>query len=185
MPDGPDFPDDDLDPDPLSVIDLLDRMESLVNQSRRVPLTPNIVVNEEELLDTIDHIRVGLPDEVKEARLLLEERNVRLREASQQAEQIVAAAQERADRLTDDHEIARRAAADAEQMVSEARERSRRVRYEADEYVRDTMEELEGHLGQALATVRKGLETLAASRRPDADQEEPPRAGRGRRRRVR
>ncbi|HVA20798.1 MAG TPA: hypothetical protein VNN74_01695 [Candidatus Micrarchaeia archaeon] len=185
MHDGPGFRDDDLDEEPMSVIDLLDRMESLVNQSRRVPLTPNVVVNEEELLDSIDHIRVGLPDEVKEARLLLEERDARLREASQQAEQIVVSAQERADRLTDDHEIARRAAADAEHMVTEARERSRRVRREADDYVRDTMEQLEGHLGQTLATVRKGLESLAASRRPDGDGDDPERATRGRRRRPR
>ncbi|HUY96142.1 MAG TPA: hypothetical protein VMW47_00690 [Verrucomicrobiae bacterium] len=185
MPDGPDFPDDDLEQEPASVIDLLDRMESLVNQSRRVPLTPNIVVNEEDLLDAIDHIRVGLPDEVKEARLLLEEREARLREASQQAEQIVAAAQERADRLTDDHEIARRAAAEAEQMVSEARDRSRRMRREAEDYVRDTMEELDGHLGQALATVRKGLDSLAASRRPEEGTEEEARGGRRRRRGAR
>ncbi len=184
MHDGSDFHDDDLDEAPASVIDLLDRMETLVNQSRRVPLTPNIVVNEEELLDTLDHIRVGLPDEVKEARLLLEEREQRLRDASQQAQQIVAAAEERADRLTDDHEIARRAQADAERMLAEARERSRRVRREADDYVRQTMEELEERLGQALQTVRKGLDSLSARRTEAGDDGEVPTA-RGRRRRVR
>ena len=160
MDDSPTYTDDDGDGDPLSVIDLLDRIEGLINGSRRVPLTPNIVVNEEEILDALDQIRMALPDEIKEARLLIEERDVRLREASQEAEQLVAVAQERAERLVDDHEIARRAASEAEQMMTEARERSRRVRREADEYVRGTMEELEAHLTATLQTVRKGLETL-------------------------
>ncbi|MHB8325016.1 MAG: hypothetical protein ACYDHB_11445, partial [Candidatus Dormibacteria bacterium] len=75
----------DLEPEPVSIIDMLDRLESLVNQSRRVPLTPNIVVNEEEILDVLDQIRVGIPEEIKEARMVLETRESRLREAQEQA----------------------------------------------------------------------------------------------------
>ncbi len=63
----------------VSIFDVLDQLEALVNQSRRVPLTPNVVINEDEILDAIDQIRVGLPDEIKEARLVLETREARLR----------------------------------------------------------------------------------------------------------
>ncbi|MGH7698824.1 MAG: hypothetical protein ACRENV_09155, partial [Candidatus Dormibacteria bacterium] len=72
-------------PEGVSIFDVLDRLESLVNQSRRLPLTPNIVVNEEDILEAVDQIRMALPDEVREARMVLESREARLREAAEQA----------------------------------------------------------------------------------------------------
>ncbi len=164
-------------PEAISVFDVLDRLEGLVNQSRRLPLTSTIVVSEEEILEALDQIRMALPDEIRESRMVLENREARYREASEQAEQTLLAAQERADRLTDDHELTRRANLEADRLLTEARERSRKMRRDADDYVRDRMEELETELTSALAQVRRGLETLA----PGAEGGEKPK-GRGRKR---
>ena len=87
------------------------------------------------------------------------------------------AAQERADRLTDDHELTRRANAEADRLLTEARERTRKMRHDTDDYVRDRMGELETELSSALAQVRRGLETLDSGQ----DGGEKPK-GRGRRR---
>lgn len=165
------------EPDGISIFDVLDRLEALVNQSRRLPLTSSIVVGEEEILEALDQIRVSLPDEIREARMVLESRESRLREAAEQAEQTLLAAQERADRLTDDHEVTRRATAEADRLLTEARERSRKMRRDTDDYVRDRMEELEGELASALAQVRRGLETLQ-----QGEEGEPKAKGKGRRR---
>ncbi|MGA9775430.1 MAG: ATPase [Candidatus Dormiibacterota bacterium] len=173
-----DSPDEfDVEPERVSIFDLLDHLEALVNQSRRVPLTPNVVVNEDEILDALDQIRVGLPEEIKEARLVLESREARLREAQEQADQTLLAAQERAERLTDQHEIMRRASSEAEELLTDARERSRKMRRDAEEYTRERMEELETQLSSSLSQVRRGLETLEAGH----EGEERPK-GRGRRR---
>jgi F0F1-type ATP synthase membrane subunit b/b' len=170
---------DDFAPDPegISIFDVLDRLEAMVNQSRRLPLTSSIVVGEDEILEALDQIRVSLPDEIREARMVLETREARIREAGEQAEQILLAAQERAERLTHDHEVTRRAAAEADRMITEARDRSRKMRRDADDYVRDRMSELEAELSSALAQVRRGLETLDVGEESD---EKP--KGRGRRR---
>ena len=170
---------DDLEPESegISIFDVLDRLESMVTQSRRLPLTSSIVVGEEEILEALDQIRVSLPDEIREARMVLETRDARLREAAEQSEQTVLAAQERADRLTDDHEVTRRATAEADRLLTEARERSRKMRRDTDDYIRDRMEKLETELASALAQVRRGLETLEQG----LEGEEKPK-GRGRRR---
>ncbi|MGA8207703.1 MAG: hypothetical protein WB867_06735 [Candidatus Dormiibacterota bacterium] len=170
---------DDFAPDPegISIFDVLDRLEAMVNQSRRLPLTSSIVVGEDEILEALDQIRVSLPDEIQEARMVLETREARMREAGEQAERTLLAAQERADRLTHDHEVTRRAAAEADRLLTEARDRSRKMRRDADDYVRDRMSELEGELASALAQVRRGLETLDVGE----ESEEKPK-GRGRRR---
>ncbi|HVC39583.1 MAG TPA: hypothetical protein VNH20_06395 [Candidatus Dormibacteraeota bacterium] len=173
-----DDPDElDQDREGVSIFDVLDRLEALVNQSRRLPLTSSIVVGEEEILEALDQIRVSLPDEIREARMVLETRDARLREAAEQADQTIMAAQERADRLTDDHELTRRATAEADRLVTEARDRSRKMRRETEDYIRDRMEELETELASALAQVRRGLETLV----PGQEGDEKPKA-RGRRR---
>lgn len=170
---------DDLGPEAegISIFDVLDRLEALVNQSRRLPLTSSIVVGEEDILEALDQIRVSLPDEIREARMVLETRDARLREAADQAEQTLLAAQERADRLTDDHELTRRATAEADRLLTEARDRSRKMRRDADDYVRERMGELETELASTLAQVRRGLETLDVGQ----EGEEKPK-GRGRRR---
>lgn len=175
MPDQED--DFEIEPEGISIFDALDRLESMVNQSRRLPLTSSIVVSEEEILEALDQIRVSLPDEIREARMVLESRESRLREGAEQAEQLLLAAQERADRLTDDHEVSRRATAEADQQLTDARDRSRKMRRDADDYVRDRMEELETQLGSALAQVRRGLETLDAGQE---GEEKPKRRGRRR-----
>jgi len=172
-----DHDDIELGSEGISIFDVLDRLEALVNQSRRLPLTSSIVVGEEEILEALDQIRVSLPDEIREARMVLETRDARLREAAEQAEQTVLAGQERADRLTDDHEVTRRATADADRLLTEARDRSRKMRRDTDDYVRDRMEELETELASALAQVRRGLETLDQGQ----EGEEKPK-GKGRRR---
>jgi F0F1-type ATP synthase membrane subunit b/b' len=175
MPDQED--DFEIEPEGISIFDALDRLESMVNQSRRLPLTSSIVVSEEEILEALDQIRVSLPDEIREARMVLESRESRLREGAEQAEQLLLAAQERADRLTDDHEVSRRATVEADQQLTDARDRSRKMRRDADDYVRDRMEELETQLGSALAQVRRGLETLDAGQE---GEEKPKRRGRRR-----
>ncbi len=164
-------------PETISIFDVLDRLEGLVNQSRRLPLTSSIVISEEEILEALDQIRMSLPDEIREARMVLENRESRLREAKEQAEQTLLAAQERADRLTDEHEVTRRASAEADRLLSEARDRSRKLRRETDDYIRDRMEELESELSSALAQVRRGIETLE----PASEETERPKS-RGRRR---
>jgi F0F1-type ATP synthase membrane subunit b/b' len=170
---------DDFAPDPegISIFDVLDRLEAMVNQSRRLPLTSSIVVGEDEILEALDQIRVSLPDEIREARMVLETREARIREAEEQAEQTLLAAQERADRLTDDHEVTRKATAEADRLVTEARDRSRKMRRDADDYVRDRMSELEAELASALAQVRRGLETLDVGQQGD---DKPKRRGRRR-----
>jgi hypothetical protein len=153
------------------VLALIDQLEELVSTSRRVPFSANVVVNEDELLDLIDRTRVALPDDLVQARHTVEDRDRIVSAAEQEAEavlaqaeertrQLTAEAEDRATRLTADSAITAQAHANAEALVSEAESRAAAVRAEADAYALSLMQQLEGHLERALATVRKGLETL-------------------------
>ena len=156
---------------PGSALELIDQLEELVAHARRVPFSANVVVNEDDLLDLIDRVRVGLPDDLVQARHTVEDRERITAAAEQEAEailaraeeeskQLIAAAESQAAALTAESAITAHAHVRAEAVVSEAEAQAAAVREEADTYARELMEQLEEQLSRAAATVRKGIETL-------------------------
>lgn len=152
-------------------IDLLDQLEGLLSTARRIPLTPNVIVGENEALDLIDRARMELPEDIQEARRILERQRQLIGEAEEQAKRLVNTAQveaeaiekraeERAGQLTAEHQIVRAAEERALHVEQTAARRAMEVRREADAYARQLMENLEDQLTRALAIVRKGLEQL-------------------------
>ena len=160
-----------------TVVDIVDTLEELVGSARRLPFTPSVVVNEEEILELVDRIRVGLPDDLMQARHTLDEREQLLERAARDAEEIVARAQEEAERLVREAEarasalvaenaITSRAAEQARVALTDAEQQAAAERNAADDYARDVMLRLEGQLANWLVTVREGLDALP--RAPEA-----------------
>jgi hypothetical protein len=168
-----------------TVIDLVDQLEELVSTGRRVPFTAGVLVNEDEALELIDRTRLGLPDELVQARHLLEDQRRVFAEAEEEAERVVARAEAEAARLIEeaqarvavmvgDHEIAEQARTQAATLLADAEDRAARTCAEADAYARDVMVRLEDQLMRAATTVRKGIEALpavAGSRRKRRERE--------------
>jgi len=161
-----------------SVVQLIDQLEELIATGRRVPFSASVVINEDDALDLVDRVRVGLPDDLVQARHTLEDRERIIAGAEQEAEAVAAKAdhdakelvdeaEQRAASLTAESTIIAQAHVRAEAIVSEAESRAASTREEADAYARDLMEQLEGTLSRAVETIRKGIDTLPkASARP-------------------
>jgi len=154
-----------------TVIDLVDQLEELVSTGRRVPFTAGVVVNEDEVLELIDRTRLGLPDELMQARHLLEDQRRVVLEAEQEAERILSRAEAEAARMVGeaearvavmvgDHAIAEQAREHAATVLADAEERGAKTCSEADAYAREVMLRLEDQLMRAATTVRKGIDAL-------------------------
>ena len=52
----------------MDILHLVDRLEELFNESRPIPLTHSVVVDEDRVLEIIDQMRISIPDEVKKAK---------------------------------------------------------------------------------------------------------------------
>jgi hypothetical protein len=168
-----------------TVIDLVDQLEELVSTGRRVPFTAGVVVNEDELLELIDRTRLGLPDELMQARHLLEDQRRVLVETEQEAERIlsradgeaariIGEAEARAAVMVGDHAIAEQAQEHAATVLAQAEERAAKTCNEADAYAREVMLRLEDQLMRAATTVRKGIDALpteGGSRRKRRERE--------------
>lgn len=147
----------------IDVLHLLDRLEALVSSGTRVPLTSRALVDEQEFLDILDQIRGAMPEEVRQAKRVSQEREKVILQAQSEADKIINAAREQATALLDENELVRAAQERARDYVENAIQESEDVRRGADQYAFAALDELEGQLTRLLATIRKGKTTLERS----------------------
>jgi vacuolar-type H+-ATPase subunit H len=144
----------------MDILALVDRLESLVNGGWRVPFTVRTVIDENVFFDIIDQMRVSIPQELKQANELLEERDRVLAAAAEDAERLIEEAREKAARLLDEHEITAAARAEAESIKAQAQREAEEFRKDADEYAMDALSELEARLSSLLKQTSNGLSAL-------------------------
>lgn len=144
----------------MDILHLVDRLEELLNQSRPLWFTHNVIVDEDRMLDLIDQMRVTIPDEVKKAQQLLAQRDRILAQAQEEANRTLALAREKSEQLVERDAIVQAAQGRAEQVIAQARVDADRVRQEADEYVLDTLTRIEVEMDRYLTQVRNGIRTL-------------------------
>lgn len=144
----------------MDILHLVDRLEELFNQSRPIPFTNNVVVDEDRMLDLIDQMRVAIPDEVKKAQKLLAERDRTLAQAQEEAARTLQQAREKSANLTERDSIVEAAHARAEQILEQAKLDAEATRRDADEYVMEALSNLELEMERALNQVRNGIRAL-------------------------
>lgn len=150
----------------MDILHLVDRLEELLNQSRPLPLTHNVIVDEDRMLDLIDQMRVAIPEEVKKAQQLLAQRDRLLAQAQEEANRTLALAREKSEQLVERDAIVQAAQGRADQIIAQSRVEGERIRREADEYVIESLARLEMELDRSLVQVRNGIRTLRSETEP-------------------
>ena len=79
----------------MDVLVLIDKLDDLVHNAKTVPMTGTVRVDQEEIYDILDQMRATIPEEIKQARWIVKERQEMLAEAKREAERIVKEARER------------------------------------------------------------------------------------------
>jgi len=148
----------------IEIQHLVDRLESLLNESWQIPLTSNRIINEEEYLDIIDQMRITIPAGIKQAKRIQQERERIIAQAQEEAERIVTLAREQATNLTNEHEVLKTAETKAEALLKQAQQQAEDIRAGADDYVIEVLSALEEQLMALLTTVRNGLEAVQRDR---------------------
>jgi len=154
----------------IDILHLVDRLEEIVTESRAIPLSNRVVLDEDRFLDIVDQMRVSIPEEIKKAKRIQQERERIIAQANEEAGRIVSLAQEEANQLLAAHEIARSAELRAAVIVERAQNEARQIRRDADDYVLEVLSQLEYQLDGLLTTVRNGLRRVQQNRQqPSAE----------------
>ena len=137
-------------------------------------MTHKIVVDERALLTIVDEMRIRIPEEIREARRVMRQRDQIPQSAQMEAERIVQQAQEQAEQMIRDEEIVKQAEAHALHLVQEAEERTDASREEMDLYALSMLRDLESRLESHLTSIRRGVAALDQSDAEPVEFDEEP-----------
>lgn len=141
---------------------ILDEIERLVLDSKRVPLLNRTLVNEDQLLDLLENLREQLPVEIEQARQVAQQRQAILGEAQKKAEHIMALAESKSKELIQHDKVVLLATEEAERVRRELEADIQRQQEGADKYAEEVLAELEAKVSRALQIVQNGRQFLTA-----------------------
>ena len=129
-----------------SVLQLLDELEEILDNSRAVPFSNKVSVDKEEIYDIISEIRMKLPNELKQSKWVVEGRNKILIDAQKEADEIVKNAEDKVLRLVEDNEVTKKAYDQAAAIIDSAKKTAKEMRLGAIEYSEGMLSEAESKL---------------------------------------
>lgn len=144
--------------------DILDIMEDMIEGATKLPLSGGrCVIDGEQLLDLIGDVKMNMPTEVKQAKLIVQDRKQIIEDAREEAESIIRRGQERAKAMVNESQIVKDAQLKANDMVTQAQLQSRELKRATNEYVNEMLKKTEDQLLRDIADIKS---TRQALRRP-------------------
>ena len=126
----------------------LQQLEEMVREAKSMPLSSSALLNRDEVLDMLKDMQETLPEEIKQARWIVKDREDLLGKARQDAERIVEQAKEDQLRMARKEEVVHRAEEEADRIVAEAEQQAMDARAEAESYVDARLAQFEIALAQ-------------------------------------
>jgi len=141
----------------------------LVQTAKAMPLSASVLVSREELAELLQGSLDHMPDELRQARWLLKERDEFLAEKSREADALLEEVRVQAERMVQRTEIVRQANHVAQRILDDANEEARRLRHEAEDYADQKLASFEIVLDRTMKTVQAGREKLQVSPLPPVE----------------
>ncbi|GAC1393433.1 MAG: hypothetical protein NVS4B11_31640 [Ktedonobacteraceae bacterium] len=163
----------------MDILYLLDRLENLIASSRKMPLVNQIIIKEADILTIIDEMRAVIPDEIKQARRIVQDKERILSQANAEAANIATRTREESERVLSREGLLRAAEERSQDLVQRAEEQvqallrqaeahSEHLKVDADAYVSETLHNFKEHLmsietevSRTILSIERGLESIA------------------------
>ena len=178
-----DFHDDTIDrsyPQPVPVQARLGETEMILRRTidmvataPSVPLSSTPRIDRDELIELLEDALVRLPEEIRQARWMLKERQEFLDKTKREADELLGAARQQAERMVQRTEVVRAAEARARQVIDAAEEETRRLRNETEDFLDQRLGSFEillDRLSKTVATGRHRLSIGAQTVPPEAEE---------------
>jgi len=144
----------------MEILTVLETLEDLVERSSGVPFSGKCLIDREEVLEIIKEIRLKLPDDIKQAKWVKEERQRILLEAQKEANNILKDAENKIASLVDEHEITKKAYEQCNEIVASAQKNAREVRLGAREYADSVLNKVQEILSDANDVIKSNRAEL-------------------------
>ena len=144
----------------MNVLKLLEELEDIIENCSSIPFAQKVLVDKREILEIIKDIRIHLPDEIKQAQWVNEERQRILAEAQQEADTISEEANKHILSMVEESEITKLANEQAEKIITQAQNNAKEMRVGAKDYADSLLESVELDLTDLIGTVKENRDEL-------------------------
>ncbi|HOV25555.1 MAG TPA: HrpE/YscL family type III secretion apparatus protein [Pseudobacteroides sp.] len=144
----------------MEILSILETLEDIIEKSVSVPFSGRCLVDREEILEIIKEMRLKLPDDLKQAKWVKEERQRILMEAQKEADNVVKEAESKISELIDEHEITKQAYEQANEIISNAQKNAKEIRLGTREYADSILSKVESILKDALEVIQSDRSEL-------------------------
>jgi cell division septum initiation protein DivIVA len=161
-----DLPAEETEETDLDAEGLIRRVMDLVGGAKAMPLSASVLISRDQVLDLLAGALEQMPDELRQARWLLREREEFMAEQRRDADALMEDVRIQAERMVSRTDIVRQANQVAQRILDDANDDARRMRHETEDYCDQKLAGMEIVLDRVLRTVRSGREKLQATTPP-------------------
>ncbi|MBF7082364.1 ATPase [Desulfallas sp. Bu1-1] len=144
----------------MELFNILNELEELIERSPKVPMTRRVLVDEDRLLDYLDRIRTSMPEELRQARWVIQEREKVITDSKREALRIIEDAEKQLEKRADESEITRKAQERAMEIQQRAEEVAMQIKQGARDYADEILAGLEEQLGRIMTQIQEGRNEL-------------------------
>ena len=145
----------------ITVDDLLDELEEMVDKATHLPLARGrAVLDSNDVRDIIADIRENMPQESRQARAIVADRNQIISDARREAETIIRVAEEKARAMVNQNEIVKQAQQKANDLLSQTQQKCREMRKASNDYIDDLMKRTDDALAEHLSDCERPVRAL-------------------------
>ena len=135
--------------------DLVSEMIMAISEAKTIPASGKVILDREQMLQTMEMLQSRLPEELRTARWMVRERETFVARTNERVRDLVQRARRKADEMVADTNIVAEATEEANVLVRRAEDEAHRIRLQAEDYAEDRLERLEGLLSKVLDQVRR------------------------------
>ena len=148
----------------MDVLKLIDEIEDILENASSIPFSNKVMVDANELFEILREIRIKLPDEIKQASWIKEERQRILAEAQKDADTMLNEAELKLKELVDENEITKKAKELAEEIIKKAQTNAKEIRIGALEYADNILQETQQNLKNLIELLNKNRQELKGTK---------------------
>ncbi|MDD4237696.1 MAG: ATPase [Desulfotomaculaceae bacterium] len=144
----------------MDLLSALNELEELIETSGKIPLTRKVMVNEDRMLDLLDRIRTTIPEEIRQAKWIIQEREKVMNDSQKEALRLLEDAQKQVVKQADESEVTRKAKEMSDEIVAKAEDQARELREGARSYADDVLTNLMESLDKLSIQIEQGRSEL-------------------------
>ncbi|WMJ76090.1 MULTISPECIES: ATPase [unclassified Sedimentibacter] len=144
----------------MDILNLLERIEDIIEEASKFPLSNKVMIDKEEVLEVINEIRLKMPDEINRASWVAKERQRILNEAQSEADELIEKVKEQQRYLVEENEITKQSKKYAEQLIKDAEVKANDMKIGAYNYSDEILSKLQEKIREINGIIEQNRDTL-------------------------